>query len=107
MKDTTLAVFYTNRRVAWDVVQGLLDMPEVLDLAVFVPLEEGVYVRVATDEAGLTAVKAVLRRGKEVGTGWNPDRLTLGKMGFTEVYRTREGAKFFRGYGYRRRETEA
>ena len=103
MKKDTVAVFYPNRRMASDVVQNLLDMPEALDVDVFVAPER-VYVRVVTDEGGDTAVRAVLRRGHEITEGWNPDKLTLGKMDFTEVYRTREGAKFLRGYGFRKRQ---
>ena len=97
---------YSNRRQAHDVVETLLAMPdgEVDSVDVFVtPAPDGssqgwVWVKVSTSKKGGWLAQAVMRRHRGVVADGEPDHRQC-----TEIYHTREGAKFFRGYGFIKR----
>ena len=110
MSQELLAYRFENRREVADAVATLVESDHVDDLVVYVGQEE-VFVTVKTagqDENEREWVRGVLCLGSDVTdkSGWGLLE-TLGdtgqKLGVVEVYRTKQGAKRFRGYSYRRK----
>jgi len=116
---------FANRRQAADAVAVLVESDHVADLGVYVVGQEEVFITVKT--AGQEAlesewVRGVLRLGSDV-TDTSLGKLgllaTLGippldqlglllqRLGVVEAYHSKEGAKRFRGYSYRRRRTKS
>ena len=95
---------YSNRRQAHDVVETLLAMPDgEVEVDVFVtPAPEGteqgwVWVKV-TSKKSEGVVRPLMRRLRGIVADGEPDYRLC-----TEIYHTRAGAKFFRGYGFIKR----
>lgn len=95
----TIVYKYSNRRQAHDVVETLLVMPDEEVDGVDVFITQGwVWVKVTTSKKWQWLVQAAMRRHRGVVADGEPDYRQC-----TEVYHTRAGAKFFRGYGFIKR----
>lgn len=92
-----IAYRYSNRRQAADVVDALLQLDGV-EVDVYV-VPGWVWVRVLPPRGKEDEVRAAMRRYRGVAVGTEAEIISLA----TEIYRGRQGARFFRGYGFRMR----